>query len=238
MPRRAKEEDMGEPRACSVVAEVSVFRQHEGIGARFRRFEVAAGEFGSASLDQLLPRGARESPLGALEDLWQLAAYGWRVVAIRCAVLGIPELGFIEASCPGAFDEADETVLALHRRLIAVPAEHEYLGVRRDGRRRGAACQCDFIIAVGDEVLLGRSHNGIRILRSLRSRRSTPAQCGKEGRGENRRGLSSISHCSPLGKHREASFPCSIRAIYLSRSVANNSRASLAKAFPAWTSMA
>src|SRR5262249_48622063 len=79
-------------------------------------------------------------------------------------------------------------------------------GVRRDGRRRGGACQCDFIVAVGDEVLLGRSHNGIRILRSLRSRRSTPAQC-KEGRGENSRGLSSISHCSPLGRHREASFP-------------------------------
>src|SRR5512135_3416114 len=108
---------MGKPWARGVVAQVAVLRQHEGKGARLGGFEITAGDGGPGSLDHLLSRGAGQDPLGALEVSRQLGARGGRVEAVRRPYPGIPELGIVEAGGPGAFDEADEAVLALHRRL-------------------------------------------------------------------------------------------------------------------------
>src|SRR5215831_7916275 len=114
---------MGKPRARRGVIEVTLFGQHEGVSARLGSFEIAAGDFRLGSLHQLLPRRAAEDPLGALQELRQLGAHGWRVVTIRRAYSGVPETWIIETGCPGAFDEADEAVLTFHRRFVAVAAE-------------------------------------------------------------------------------------------------------------------
>src|SRR5262249_8452693 len=98
---REKQHDVRKPWALTLAADVSVLRQHEGIGAGFRGFEIAAGEFGLGFLDHLLLRGAGQSPLGALQDLWEHGAHGRRVVAIRGAAVGIPEFGLVETGCPG-----------------------------------------------------------------------------------------------------------------------------------------
>src|ERR1700730_5889260 len=123
---------MGKPWARTVVAKVTVLRQHEGKGARLRGFEIVAGDCGLGSLYHLLSRGACQDALGALELLWHLGAHGWRVEAVRSAYLGIPEFGSVETGRPRALDEADEAVLALHGRLITVATEHEYFSVPGD----------------------------------------------------------------------------------------------------------
>src|SRR5262249_24992203 len=126
---RKEKHDMGKPRARGVVAEVAALGQHEGKSAGLRGSKGVARDRGFGSLDDLFPRGTGQDPLGALEVLRQLGAHGWRVEAIRCAQLRIPELGIVETSGPGALDEADEAVRALHRRLIALRTQHENLSV-------------------------------------------------------------------------------------------------------------
>src|SRR3984885_7525209 len=152
---------MGKPRTRCCIVNVGVLREHEGKSACLRGLETVAGDRGAGSFDDLLPGGARQDPLRALEVLRELGPRGWRVEAVWRAYPRIPELGIVEAGRPGAFDEADEAVLALRRRLIAVATEDQYFGARGASRRSGAECQCHLGLEGCDAILLGRGHLGI-----------------------------------------------------------------------------
>src|SRR5689334_1159184 len=101
---------MRKPGPSDGIAKITFLRQHEGNRARRRGFETVAGDGSLGSFDQILLRGARQGPLGTLEILRQLGPRRWRVEAVRRTYPGIPEIGIIEAGCPGAFDEAHEAV--------------------------------------------------------------------------------------------------------------------------------
>jgi len=68
-----------------IIADVAFLRQHEGKCARLGGIKAVAGDGGPGLFDDLLPRGARQDPLGAPEVGWQLGPRSGRIEAVRRA---------------------------------------------------------------------------------------------------------------------------------------------------------
>src|SRR5690242_11150827 len=128
-----------------VVAEITGLRHHVAHRPRLGSANLAFADGGACTGLRLRSRHTRKKPRRALQILEQDATGSRGIEADRCPDLRIPEFAAVEFIGPGTLDDADKSILAFHRRSIAVWAKCQNFSVRRDRPGGGAARQGDLV---------------------------------------------------------------------------------------------
>src|ERR1700736_6828173 len=127
---------MRKPGSGSLVAQITLLRQHVGHRARLRRWQFPLIDGRGDSIEDLRFRPPGYDQLGLFDRARKIGPYRRSIEAERTAQFRIPKVRIVDSGSPRPFYQAYETVLPLNGSFIASFAENKNFGVAGDGIRR------------------------------------------------------------------------------------------------------